>query len=363
MRKRKDFKAIAVAGLALIICVGVLTAPAAGLTPSEPRSFAPSLTPMRLHVQGNRLIDADGRPILLRGVNIASLEWSNHGEHMREALAHAVGVWKANLIRLPLAQDRWFGKVSGQYDGGADYRKIVDGLVDACAGSRVYIDLDLHWSDRGTWADEGGKLGQQLMPDAHSVLFWRDVATRYKNYPNVIFGLYNEPHDIPWSVWRNGGSATQRPSRREPNQPPVTYQAVGMQTLYDTVRAVGAGNVVTVSGVDWGYDLRGVLEGYPISGSNILYETHPYSFKRDWDNSFGKVSVHYAVLMGEWGGSAKDLDYGKRLMAYAKQHALNWTAWCFHPTCGPPLLKNWSFEPSAFGQFVKDSLNVPIGGD
>ncbi len=347
--------------IALLLGLWTIAARAAALPPSEPRPFAPTLAPMALHVEGSRLLNAARQPVLLRGVNIASLEWSNQGEHMRDALDYAVRVWKANIIRLPLAQDRWFGKVTGQHDGGAVYRRIVDGLVDACAGSGAYIDLDLHWSDRGVWANEGGKLGQHLMPDAYSALFWRDVATRYRNHPNVVFGLYNEPHDISWSVWRDGGSAIEKPSRNHTNQPPVTYQAVGMQTLYDTVRAVGAANVVTVSGVNWGYDLRGVLDGYAVSGSNILYETHPYPFKRDWDNCFGKVAAHYPVLMGEWGGSAKDLEYGKRLMAYAGEHGLHWTAWCFHPSCGPPLLKNWSFEPNAFGQFVEENLKAPPG--
>jgi hypothetical protein len=197
------------------------------------------------------------------------------------------------------------------------------------------------------------------MPDEHSGLFWKDIATRYKNQPNAIFGLYNEPHDIPWSVWRDGGSVTEKPGRRETNQPPTIYEAAGLQKLYDTVRGAGAANVVTVSGVDWGYDLRGVLQGHAISGTNIVYETHPYPFKKDWDKSFGEVSKQYAVFMGEWGGAAKDLEYAQRLMLYAQAHDLHWTAWCFHPTCGPPLLKNWSFEPNAFGQFVKDTLAGP----
>jgi len=349
-----------VARVLFVILVSGVSSPAAPANPallaSQPRPFDANLQPRRLSVEGNRLLDAGGHPVLLRGVNIASLEWSNQGEHVPDALDHAICAWKANILRLPLAQDRWFGKTPGQHDGGADYRQIVDKLVAASAASGSYLDLDLHWSDCGKWATEGAKLAQHPMPDAHSLLFWQDVATRYRNHPTVIFGLYNEPHDIPWSVWRDCGTVTEKPSRKETNQPPVVYEAVGLQKLYDTVRAAGAGNVVTVSGNDWGYDLRGVLQGHAIAGTNIVYETHPYPFKKDWDKSFGEVSRQYAVFMGEWGGGAKDLEYGHRLMDYAGQHGLNWTAWCFHPFCGPPLLKNWSFEPNAFGQFVKETL-------
>ncbi len=313
---------------------------------------------MRLHTTGNKLLNRSGEQVRLRGVNIASLEWTTQGEHMQEAFDWAIHKWKANVIRVPLAQDRWFGKTAGQSDAGRSYRALVDELVNTSATAGAYIILDLHWSDCGQWAAEGGKLAQHLMPDQHSLLFWRDLATRYKNQPNAIFGLYNEPHDISWEVWRNGGPVAEKPSRRETNQPPVAYEAIGLQQLYNTVRAAGAENVVTVSGNEWGYDLRGVLQGHAIAGTNLIYETHPYAFKKDWDGSFGHVSKQYPVLLGEWGGRVADLDYGKRLMEYADQRGLHWSAWCFHPTCGPPLLRNWSFEPNEFGMFVRDALAV-----
>ncbi len=209
------------------------------LLASSTRAFDAGLVPARLHVEGAKILNTRGQAARLRGVNIASLEWTTQGEHMREAVNHAVRVWHANLIRMPLAQDRWFGKAAHQDDGGASYRGLVDILVDACAAAGVYLDLDLHWSNRGQWSSEGGKLAQHLMPDELSVLFWQDVATRYKDHPFVIFGLYNEPHDVSWDIWRNGGTVTEKPPRNATNQPPVSYQAVGMQKLYDTVRATG----------------------------------------------------------------------------------------------------------------------------
>lgn len=334
-------------------------ADAPGLIWSQARPFDAKILPMRLKTEGTRLLNAAGREVWLRGVNIASMEWSNQGEHMDEAFREALGNWKANIIRMPLAQDRWFGKAAHQADGGAAYRAIVDRLVETCATAGAYIDLDLHWSDTGRWSNEGAKLGQHEMPDSYSVLFWRDVATRYKNHPNVIFGLYNEPHDVPWVVWRDGGPVTEKPSKRDTSQATASYQATGLQTLYNTVRETGAGNVVAVSGLDWGYDLSGVLQGFAIRGTNLVYETHPYPFKKEWDKKFGATSQVYPVFMGEWGGGTKDLDYGRQLMTYALAHHLHWTAWCFHPSCGPPLLKNWDFEPNDFGKLVKETLAAP----
>jgi len=118
-----------------------------GLVASQTRPVDSKLEPMRLHTEGNKVLDASGKPIWLYGVNIASLEWTNGGEHVAESVNRAINDWKVNLIRLPLAQDRWFGKMTNQTDGGAAYRALVDRLVDTCAAGRVYINLDLHWSD------------------------------------------------------------------------------------------------------------------------------------------------------------------------------------------------------------------------
>jgi hypothetical protein len=327
---------------------------------SKSRPFDAGLATMTLHTDGNKILNTRGEPVLLCGVNIASLEWSTNGEHIEESVNRAIGDWKVNLIRLPLGQDQWFGKMKNQTDGGVAYHDIVDGLVDTCAAARIYIDLDLHWSDCGKWVNKGGKLGQHNMPDRNSIQFWQAVATRYKNHPNVIFGLYNEPHDAPWPVWLNGGSVTNKPAKEDRNQQKTTYKAVGMQKLYDVVRSTGAENLVTVGGLDWSYDLSGVLRGYAIKGSNYVYETHPYPKKdKRWDKYFGEVSKKYPVYIGEWGFGKDDKNvssYTQNLMDYAQQRNLSWTAWDLHTTAGPALIKNWEYEPTAFGKIVKDKL-------
>ena len=142
-----------------------------GLLASQTRPYDSALAPMSLHTEGTRILDANDQPVWLCGVNIASLEWRTDGDHVQESVNRAINDWKVNLIRLPLAQDRWFGKMKDQTDGGAAYRAIVDNLVDTCAAAHVYIDLDLHWSDCGKWVNEGGRLGQHNMPDRNSVDF------------------------------------------------------------------------------------------------------------------------------------------------------------------------------------------------
>ena len=93
----------------------------------------------------------------LRGVNTACLEWSSNGEgHILETVRSAVQDWHMTVIRLPVAQDPWFGKAPEQTDKGVAYRALVKQVIDYCAANNPYLMLDLHWSDAGEWGKNIG---------------------------------------------------------------------------------------------------------------------------------------------------------------------------------------------------------------
>ena len=92
-----------------------------------------------LHREANRLVDASGKPVLLTGVNCASLEWLCNPERLPHTVEVACDEWKANLIRLPLSQDKWFGfgaDQEGADESGERYRAMVDGIVERVAARR-----------------------------------------------------------------------------------------------------------------------------------------------------------------------------------------------------------------------------------
>src|SRR5215469_16345448 len=76
-------------------------------------------TPPQLKVVGTNICNRKGEPILLRGVNVASMEWSSDGQgRVPRTVDVAIHDWHVNVIRLPLSQDRWFGYGPEQRDGG-----------------------------------------------------------------------------------------------------------------------------------------------------------------------------------------------------------------------------------------------------
>ena len=345
-------------------------ATAAAAQPADPR------WPLPLKTAGNRILNSKDEPVLLRGVNAASLEWTNNGEgRIFQSVNVAIRYWRVNIIRLPLSQDRWFGKGPEQTDQGTDYRALVDEIVSACAIQKCHIILDLHWSNCGEW---GTNIGQHSLPDTNSITFWKDVAARYKNHPAVLFGLYNEPRDVSWDEWLNGGVITEKPAGRRQGGQPKTYLAVGMQPLLDAVRSTGAKNVAFVGGLDWAYDFSGILNGRQLkdpNGNGVIYDNHSYPMKGDtaarWIAKMEKAAATLPIFIGEFGGSGGPQrrtfgrvrpdpsgdDWLLHVIQAILDHNWSYTAWDFHPAAGPTLIADWTYKPTPdFGVYVQQML-------
>ena len=304
---------------------------------------------MTLHTRGRELLYANGKVAVLHGVTMAAKPGTPNWTHIQQSLAVAIQTWHSQLIGLPLSQDAWFGKLPNSQHGGASYRHTIDALVRYCADHHVYIDLTLRWTDMGRW---GKYMGRHRMPDGNSESFWRAAARRYKHYPNVLLGLFASPYGVDWHTWLYGGVCTEETASHV-----IAYRAVGMQELYNTVRAAGAENVVVVPGCRHGYDLFGVIHGFVVQGKNIMYETHIFPWMKHWRKAFELAAAHVPVLVGGWGGGKHDLAFATRLLAVMHEEQLSWTAVYFGQ--GPPwpvLIRNWQYQPTTFGNMVKKQL-------
>lgn len=309
---------------------------------------APVFAQPQLQVVGNQIVDETGQAVWLQGVNIPSLEWTPAGERVLGSVAWAISDWGCSLIRLPLSAEYWFAPG----DDGPAYRALVDSVVGACVEADAYIILDLH---------------AYRAPTEVHLEFWRDAASRYANHPAVLFGLLNEPHDIDWATWRDGG-----PVSWEENGENLTAASPGMQGLVDSIRLAGADNLLVAAGLDWGYDLSGVVDGYALEdpgGRGIVYDSHIYPWKSDWEARVLAAAARYPVLIGEVGCETEPMPWippeqhkdpylwGPRVIGMIQEHRLHWTAWCMHPGATPRLIQDWEYAPTPFwGAFVKAAL-------
>jgi endoglucanase len=324
-------------------------------------SVSSKVAPGGYYTNGASVCTANGSPHLFHGLDRPSLEWDSAGEWdngsgIPRSDFDAMASWHANVVRIALNQDFW---LSGAALYVPAYQVTVDRAVKDAEAAGLDVILDLHWSDRGDWSatvvgqgqGEVGHADQQQMADLHSQQFWREVATKYKGDGHVLFELYNEPHDISWSIWLNGGNVAE-------------YQAVGMQALYKTVRDAGADNLVIAGGIGWAFNLSGVAANR-IQGYNIMYATHPYSPQdpeSEWDRSFGYLAAQdiAPVIATEFGDGAMNCsgDWDRKLTQYSDARQISWTAWAWWPGgCSfPSLIADWKYTPTAQGKVIRDAL-------
>lgn len=335
--------------------------------PVPPREEAvPAKFPSALRVAGNRITDAAGREVWLQGVNVPSLEWKPEGDHVLSSVAVAIDQWKSNVIRLPLKEKYWFGKDPAQDDGGKAYRALVDQAIVLAANRGAYVILDNH--------------NYRAIREEHLV-FWKDVADRYGNHPAVLFDLLNEPHSITWEVWRNGGFVAERKAGADEDHfltddekiaAKLGFRSPGMQKALDGLRSTGARNVVVIGALDYAYDLSGILKGFALTdagGNGIIYASHVYPWKRDWQGKILDAAALHPILIGEIGADSKPQPWETPanfvppeswlpdMLGLIQKHRLNWTGWSFHPKAGPAMLADWRYTPSTYwGAWAKRAL-------
>jgi aryl-phospho-beta-D-glucosidase BglC (GH1 family) len=319
-------------------------------TPGQP------IAPGGYWVNGNTICTASGREHLFHGVDRPSLEWSPTGQNLSAHDFQLMAGWKANVVRLAMFQDYWLPG-SQYYD--ATYADTVDKAVHWAEAAGMDVILDLHWSDKGVLGSCDHTLPanmmscQQIMADVNSKTFWSQVAAKYASDGRVQFELYNEPHDVSWDVWKSGGMTGG-------------FMVVGMQELYDTVRAAGANNLVIIGGLNYAYDLSGV-KTHRISGYNIAYATHPYASSGSssgWPVNWGYLTATDPVIVTEFGDRSTDAsgacssNFVGQLIPYADQHHASWTAWAWFPggCTFPSIITDWNGTASPPGAIVKSAL-------
>lgn len=322
---------------------------AARLEAAVQASVAVAVTPPRdpavarpfsgYRVTGNAILDkSSGQTHLFRGVASPSLAWQTTCDHCTlDQFELMRRDWNANVVRLSVHQRFWL-RSSARYSAG--YAPEIARVVAAIKQAGMDVILDNHGS------------GSPYMADADSIVFWRELATAYRNDPHVLFELFNEPNRISWPVWLHGGDA--------PSGPPVR----GMQELYNTVRGTGAGNLIVIGGLNWAYDLSGV-PSHRVRGHDIVYNTHPYNYPgkqaADWDRAFGALAQTDPVIATEFGNYDCSKGFYESFVTYARTHRISWSAWAWFPGgCGfPAIVSDWQGTPNAPGQVIKAALMNP----
>jgi len=313
-------------------------------------------------ISGKDLTTSSGATMRLLGVNRSGTEyacsqgWGLFDGPSDATSVNAIASWHVNTVRVPLNEDCWLGinGVNAAY-AGTNYQSAIVNYVKALNAANIIAILDLHWNAAGSTLASG----QQVMADAdHSPAFWTSVATTFKSNTATMFDLYNEPHDISWTCWRDGCTTT------------AGWKTAGMQSLVDAVRATGATQPVMAGGLGWSGDLSQWLTYMPKDPLHHLAASyHVYNFgscttTACWDTNVAPVAQVVPVVTGELGENDCAHGFIDSYMTWADAHNISYLGWTWDTwNCGsgPALISNYDGTPTAFGLGFKNHLATLAG--
>ncbi|MCU0914333.1 MAG: glycoside hydrolase family 5 protein [Planctomycetes bacterium] len=310
-----------------------------------------------LHVEGNKIKDPRGQEVMLRGISLIDLGYteSRHGGVLQmidritdphDPQGSSPG-WYPTVVRLPIcppdagsgAPLRW------QPNEDSFYRDLLRPVVNSCAKKNLYVILDWHYV-----SDTGPKVAQ-------TSAFWRYMAPRFAHDSHVLFELFNEPMN------QVGAERESWLSVRK-----------DMQTWVDIVRTYASDNLILVGGPRW-CQILAPMATDPVAGSNIVYVSHYYPVhwlgndrKREWvTNQLQTCAAVHPILMTEWGFTTTTetllngtiSNYGRPLMDLVERLGIGHMAWAASYEWGPPMFRrDWTLRcgEGEMGGFVKDTL-------
>ncbi len=219
-------------------------------TPKPTATPTPAVTPESggfygaLHVEGTHLAAEDGTPVQLRGVSTHGLSWFP-GYVNKSMIAQAKQEWGCNVFRLAMYTADYNGYCTADDKQKKTLKELIDTGVKAAVEQDMYVIIDWHiLSDNNpnTYKDEAKK-------------FFEEMAKKYKDVPNVIYEICNEPNS--GTSWAD-----------------IKQYAL---EIIPVIRKYAPEAIIIVGTPTWSQDVD-VAAQDPITGyDNIMYALHFYA--------------------------------------------------------------------------------------
>jgi endoglucanase len=315
----------------------------------------------RLRAEGGRIVDAEGNPVRITGINwfgFETPELALHGLHIRsmDSFLDQVAELGFNTLRVPFTSQLFD---EGVTPNGIDFQRnpdlvgktppeILDVLIDKAGARGLRIILDRHRPDAGGQSE---LWYTSAYPEERWIADWVALATRYRDNPTVIaFDLHNEPHGA--ATWGGGD--------------PATDWRAAAQRAGDAILAANPDLLIVVEGIEsfdnnyywWGGNLRGAATApveLAVSG-RLVYSPHDYpsslypqpwfsdpSYPANlagvWDQTWGYLASGGTapILVGEFGTKYEteaDQEWLQSLADYIGENGLSFTYWSLNPDSG-----------------------------
>ena len=325
MRKNKKIRILRIL-CAMLCCICLM-----GTLPVENVSAAS--TPVkkngRLSVKGTRLVNSQGKTVVLKGVSTHGINW--FPQYVNKAAFKTLrDNWGVNCIRLAMYTEEYNGYCFG--GNQAELRKLINNGVKYATELGMYVIIDWHILSDGNPA----KNKKQAMS------FFKYMAKKYKNQNNIFYEICNEP---------NGGTSWN------------TIKSYASSVI-KTIRKYDKKNIILVGTPTWSQDVD-VAADSPIKGySNIMYTFHFYaathgdSYRQKVQSAIQKglpVFVSEFGISESSGNGRIDKNEANKWIQFLKKNKISYVCWSLcnkNESCS--LLKS---SCSRTGNFKKSNLS------
>jgi endoglucanase len=286
-----------------------------------------------LRVQGNRIVDKNGKPVQLRGMSLFWSQWIGK-YYTADVVRWLRDDWKCTVVRAALAVEP-----DGYLKNPDVEKKKLFTVVEAAIKAGIYVIIDWHAHNAHLHTEQ-------------AVAFFGEVAKRYAKVPNVIYEPYNEP-------LQNAAWATQIKPYHE--------------AVIAAIRRNDTRNLIVCGTRAWSQQVEEASLS-PLAGSNIAYSLHFYAgTHKQWlrDNATRALKNGVALFITEFGtvnangDGAVDRDETKKWWEFCDANGISWCNWsvadknessaALKPGTSPTgKWKDSELTPS--GLFVRDEL-------
>lgn len=252
--------------------------------------------PSMLAVEGTQLVNDEGEPVILRGV---SYGWHNfwprfYNKHTVKWLKQD---WGVSVVRAAMGIHYKQPKNTYNAHPGKSV-KMMSKVIEAAIENGIYVIIDFH---------------SHHLELEFAKTFFTEMATKYGEYPNVIYEIYNEPVEDSWEDVK-------------------AYS----EEIISIIRMIDPDNIILVGNPHWDQDLHLVADN-PIEGvSNIMYTLHYYAathgdyLKDRGDYALGKgvpIFISESAGMNASGLGAMDYEKWKSWTDWSEDRKVSWITW------------------------------------
>jgi len=290
----------------------------------------------KLQVIGTQLSNQSGKPLMLAG---ASLGWHNLWPRFynKSAVKWLVSDWKCNVVRAAMG----VGLEVSYLEKPEFALQCLNPVIDASIKNGIYVLIDFH---------------SHKMHTAEAKVFFTQMATKYGQYPNVIYEIWNEPDYFTW--------------------PEVKSYS---EELIKTIRAIDPDNIILVGNPHWDQDIHLVAEDPIKNVSNIMYTMHFYAgTHKKWlrdrtDEAMAKgipIFVSECAGMEATGDGPVDEVEWQAFLDWMTARKLSWCVWSVsdkNETCSMLLPRasskgNWNDSLlKSWGKISRNSIRATNG--